>query len=180
MANIRIARRSGLVLRGGRNIRNTLWAGVAPVSTVFAAANNAALTNVTGAGLLAIRPFTVMRMRGFMHVRSDQTGSLESYQVAWSASVVSDQAAAIGITALPTPFTDIDSDLFFMYQVVAGVFLFISGTGFDPIGGSSAVVESKAMRRVEDGSQIVFTLENSGLSAGSSTFSTARLLLKLH
>ncbi len=180
MANIRTACRSGLVLRGGRNIRSTIWGGLAEVETTIVGPNGAALVNVTGAGLLALRPFTAVRFRGYWHLRSDQTGAAEDFQAAWSSCVVSDQAVAIGITAVPTGFTDKDSDLFYMYDVLAGAFVFVSGTGFQPIGGLTKDVDSKAMRKVEEGSQLIWTLEASGLSNGITAFTSGRVLLKLH
>ncbi len=103
MANIRSARRSGLVLRGGRNIRETLWADVTPTLTTFAAGATPGFINITGAFLLSIRPWTVVRVRGVMHLMSDQEAASEQQALAYGVCVVSDQAAAIGITAIPTP-----------------------------------------------------------------------------
>jgi len=39
-------------------------------------------------------------------VRSDQFVATEGYEIAIGMAVVSDQALAIGVTAVPTPFTD--------------------------------------------------------------------------
>ncbi len=89
MANIRTARRSGLVLRGGRNIRNTLWGGLTPAATSIAGSSGANLVNVTGASLLALRPWTVVRFHGYWSVNSDQVAATENYSVCWSSSTPS-------------------------------------------------------------------------------------------
>ncbi len=49
----------------------------------------------------------------------------------------------------------------------------------DPIG-VMRTLDSKAMRKVEDGQDMAFTLENSSLSAGSTTAIVGRVLVKLH
>ncbi len=118
MANIRVARRSGLVRRGGRMVRETLWGDVAATGTTLATAGAATLINVTGAGLLSLRPWTVIRARGAMYLKSDQTAAAEDQAVGLGMAIVSDQAVAIGVTAVPTPDTDGGSDLWFVYQTL--------------------------------------------------------------
>ena len=51
---------------------------------------------------------------------SDQTTASEGFHAGMGFSVVSDQAFAIGVTAVPTPMSDIDSDLFFVYETLIG------------------------------------------------------------
>jgi len=180
MANIRTARRSGLVLRGGRNIRATIWGDVSEAITTLVAANTAILTNVTGAAFLALRPFTVMRIRGYLAVGSDQSVATEDYQMAWGAAVVSDQAVAIGVTAVPTPFTDADSDLWLMYEQFTGRILVDTNVGFEGNGVLGRQIDSKAMRKVDEGSQLIFVAENSSIASGSRSLTHARVLIKLH
>jgi len=180
MANVVTGRRSGLVLRGGRERRQTLWFTLPEATLTLAAANSAGRFLVLNAAALALRPFTVVRTRLSFFARSDQTGALETWQVAIGAAVVTDQASAIGVTAVPTPFTDLGSDSWFVHQIVTGVFLFISGVGVHPTGGRIIDVDSKAMRKVEDGSDINFTAENSGISAGTTIVTAGRMLVKLH
>ncbi len=180
MANIRVARRSGLVLRGGRNRRDTLWADATETNNGLAAASTAVISNVTGASVLALRPFTVIRTRGYLHLRSDQTANTELYHAAWGMAIISNEAAAVGITAMPTPFTEMGSDLWFVFEQLAGTNVVSSAVGFDAIGGVSRVFDSKGMRKVEDGQEITFVKETSSVSVGVTFLSAARLLLKLH
>ena len=173
--------RKGFVTRGNRQVRETLWLGIAAMINTLAGANNAVLMNTSSAAILALRPFTVIRTRGFIGIRSDQGAASESFDAAIGFSVVSDQALAIGVTAVPTPFTDQGSDMFFAYEALMGRFLFISGIGVDP-GGLMPWIhyDSKAMRKVNDSQDIAFTLENSGVSAGVAVHHTGRMLVKLH
>jgi len=175
-----MARKSGFVRRGGSMRRETMWVGIGEVDQVLAAANTAVLIQSSNAALLALRPFTVVRSHITWFAGSDQTAAQEAWQVAFGVAVVSDQATAIGVTAVPTPFTDLGSDLFFVHQVQAGRFIFISGVGVEPLGGRQIQIDSKAMRKVNDDQDIVFVLENSGVSLGSRNITAGRMLIKLH
>ena len=181
MANIRRARRSGLVLRGGRNVRETRWLNLTESSTTLPAANSGVITNVTGASILALRPFTVIRSRGILHVETDQSAASEVYSVAWGAAVVSDQAVAVGITAVPTPFIDAVSDLWFIYEQVVGSFVLGDATGFVDSAGVLKPYDSRAMRKVEEGAQMVFVAENGSVTANGCVIRVnGRVLIKLH
>ncbi len=176
-----IARRSGLVLRGGRMVRESIWADFVTTETTLGGAPTAVLINVTGAALLAQRPWTIVRTRGILHVRSDQTGADETFIGDLGMAVVSDQAAAIGITAVPTPLTDKGSDLFFVYQQImdrVGVGTGVAAAGVATTTGKFMEYDSKAMRRCEEGSQIVTVVENE--ISGCVLTHSARALIKLH
>ncbi len=159
--------------------RETLWGDIAPGTVALGAASTAAITNVTGASILALRPFTVVRVRAQLLIRSDQQGAIEFYQAAWGICVVSDQAAAIGVTAIPTPFTDLGSDLWFTHAMATGLAGISSGTSTGELG-HMVDVDSRAMRKVEEGAQLTFVAETSAGSNGVSLTSTGRILLKLH
>ena len=163
-------------------VRETLWGDLGEVSSALPAANSAVLTNVTGAALLALRPWTVVRIRGLWHAVSDQEVANETYSLAFGAAVVSDQAVAIGITAVPTPSIDADSDLWMLYERIMGSFLIKStGEGIVEPGGVTKEFDSRAMRKVEDGSQLIFVVENGAVTAAGCIVRTfARVLIKLH
>jgi len=147
--------------------------------TVLASANSAVLFNGFSAGALALRPFTIVRTHLSHFVRSDQAAAGESYQSAIGFAVVSDQALAIGVTAVPTPFTDLGSDLWFLWHGISGRFEFKSAVGIHQTG-ELIEVDSKAMRKVEDGQDLAAVIENSSLSGGTNTVKYGRLLIKLH
>jgi len=167
-------------LRGGRQVRESLWIGLTETNSTLASANASLLINSLSAGGIDLLPFTIVRTRGILAFRSDQTGASESFHAGFGVCVVSQQAAAIGITAVPTPMFDLGSDLFFVHQLMAGRFEFVSGTGFDPQAMNMVQYDSKAMRKVNDDEDVVLTLETSSLSSGINIYHAGRMLIKLH
>ena len=63
------------------------------------------------AGALALRPFTMVRVRGVIRLETDQLTTTEFQEIAFGLAVVSDQAVAVGVTAVPSPVSDNGSDL---------------------------------------------------------------------
>ncbi len=179
MANISVGRKTGFIRRNGVMRRETKWIAITETNTALAAANTAALFNGLEADELGQRPFTIVRTCLVHFVKSDQRAVSEQYQVGIGIAVVSDQALAIGITAVPTPFTDLGSDLFFLWNAIAGQISVTTDVGVLQ-EGLLQNVDSKAMRKVEDGQDIAITIENSGLSNGSNTVKFGRMLIKLH
>ena len=175
-----MARKSGFVRRGGSMRRETLWFGGAFSAQALAAASTAVLTTSLNAAALALRPFTIVRTHAYLHVNSDQVGASENYSVAFGRAVVSDQASAIGVTAVPTPATDNASDLWYFHQVLMSRFLFADGTGLNPDIGVQGSYESKAMRKVEDGQDVISVVETTNISSGADIFHFFRTLVKLH
>ncbi len=173
-----MARKSGFVRRGGVMRRETVWVALPRVTATLGGAPTAIMINTLSAGGLALRPFTIVRTRGVVQVVSDQNIATETYLGALGISVVSEQAIAIGVTAVPTPVTDQGSDLFFVYEEVIGRFEFGSNIGFDAAGGRFIQYDSKAMRRVNEGSDVAVVVEND--IAGTQMEHSARMLLKLH
>ena len=83
--------RTRFVTRGGRQVRATAWVAITETITALGGgANVAVLINTSGAGLNAIRPFTIVRTRGIFCIRSDQQIADESYDAALGYCVVSD------------------------------------------------------------------------------------------
>jgi len=179
MANIRTARRSGLVLRGGRNRRESLWVSGPVIITTITTASTAVLTATLGAIPLNLRPFTVVRTRGYLHVSGDQLTGTENWGVSMGMAVVSDQAAAIGVTAVPTPETDRDSDLWFVYETIMGRFGLSSAIGLLELGEKKDY-DSRAMRKVEGGQDIAVVLETSASHPSAIVAHAFRQLIKLH
>ncbi len=58
--------------------RESIWIGFAPTETTITGGTGAVLTHVLNAAALALTPFTVVRIRGEMYVRSDQTANSEN------------------------------------------------------------------------------------------------------
>ena len=160
--------------------RKSIWAGINAAENSLAAPSTAIISHFSSAALLALRPFTIVRTRLVFHVRPDQVAATEDYGVAIAAAVVSDQAAGVGVTAVPTPDTDRASDLFFLFEEAYGLFFFGTAVGVDFVGGQRVVIDSKAMRKVTDGDDVVFVQETQSVVASATTFLAGRMLVKLH
>ena len=175
-----MARKSGFVRRNNVMRRETMWVGIETGVTTLASASAAAIMSVMSAAFLALRPFTIVRTRGFFHMGSDQAAAAEGWGGTIGWCVVSDQAVAVGITAVPTPEADSDSDLWYVHESMLGKFEFITGTGALE-NGAGRQFDSKAMRKVDDGSQIVQVGEVPAAGASSVVIpDTGRILIKLH
>ena len=180
MAGVARSRKSGYTLRSGVMRRESLWFEVSP-SIQSSAPGVAVLLASLNTAALGLRPFTVVRTRGPLFIRSDQQAATEPYQAAIGLAVVSDQSVAIGVTAVPTPVTDSGSDLWFVYQWMQGAFIFNSGIGATESGSTQIQVDSRAMRKVEDGQDVIIVQETAAVqSTGSQLLSAFRILIKLH
>ncbi len=179
MANLRVGRKSGLILRSGSMRRDTIWEGIAVTETTLASPSAAVIFTGLSATLLALRPLTVVRVRGLIFLQSDQQAASERQQAAFGMAVVSEQALAAGVASVPTPATDIDSDLWFVYQMIFNSFTFSDATGFAKTIQTEAV-ESKGMRKIEDGDDLLFAIETFSTSSGAVMGKGGRMLVKLH
>jgi hypothetical protein len=74
--------------------------------------------------------------------------------------VVNDIAAALGVTGLPGPVTDANDDSWFVWEPI------VCSGGFNAVGrsGWSFPFDSKAMRKVDQGYQVVMLAENASSS----------------
>ena len=179
MANVRVGRKSGFIQRNGVMRRETVWFSFPFAQAMLAASATAALQYLLNVAALALEPFTVVRTRMNWLAISDQSAATETFIGNFGFAVVSDQATAIGVTAVPTPATDQGSDLWFMIDNWIGRFDFI-GTGTANQDLRSKVMDSKAMRKVDIGQDIVGVVE-AGIGGSGVTINTAgRMLVKLH
>jgi len=157
--------------------RESLWIAIGPASTTVTAAGGT-LTNTSSAGVLALRPFTIVRTIMDFQLQSDQAAAIERQGVAWGAAVVSDQALNIGATAIPTPITDAGSDLWFFHRNLLGD----ESNLTDRTRSATRVhMESRAMRKVNDDQDIAFVVElSTSPGSGATLDSVGRMLVKLH
>ena len=178
MANVHTSRRSGLILRGGRNIRETTWLGVPRITATMAASATAVLAASLNAAALSLRPFTVVRSRGQWWSRSDQSGATEDYVGNFGVAVVSEVASTVGVGSVPTPATEQDSDFWFVLEQDMGIFQLV-GADVQSVNRSKTW-DSKAMRKVDKDSDIVFVLEAGIGGQGVIAQFVGRMLIKLH
>ena len=175
-----MARKSGFVRRHGVMRRETLWLEMAATSSTLPGATSASRILTLTAGALALRPFTIIRTVFNWHLQSDQFAVSELQQAAIGGAVVTEQASAIGITAIPTPFTDLDSDAWYFHSILTSQFLFATAIGFESPAGVWKDVESKGQRKVEGGFDVNVMIETSSVSVGSIVSMAGRFLVKLH
>ncbi len=131
--------------------RESIWFFATPTEVTITTTGGIIFFSLNAAAL-ALRPFTVVRSIFEMYIRSDQEAAAEIQGCAVGLAVVSDQAVAIGVTAVPTPITDMGSDLWYGYKLITSSSS--SGTG-SAVSGRSEVLDSKAMRKVEDGQDMI-------------------------
>ena len=153
-----IRRMSRTVVRSYR--RPTVW-GRSPAdagSTALAASTAVIDSSAVPVGAGE----TIVRVRGQIVVGSDQLAASESWAGAVGMAIVTDQAFAIGVGSVPTPYTDQDSQLWFMHQYYGGRFNFLDATGTEGQGASVFQFDSKAMRKFPLGSTLAVVVENAG------------------
>ncbi len=158
-------------------VRQTQW-GFLQDGNVTMTGGGGTLIGSGNAELLDQVPFTIVRVHMDCWLRSDQAAAIENQSAMIGWAVVSDQAVAIGVTAIPTPLTDMGSDLWFLHKTM---FADESNLTDRTRSGQYFSVDSKAMRKVEEGQDIVIVSELGAASEGGVILTTAaRFLIKLH
>ena len=122
---------------------------------------------------------TIVRSRGVFFFQSDQLASTEQQLGAVGVGVVTEQAAGIGVTAIPHPVTDADDGLWFVHRYFASGLALASAVGFDPREGQMLEIDSKAMRKVGGNERLVIVVENISSSFGLQAWLQMRFLSKL-
>lgn len=171
----RVMRRSSFGRRSPGRL--TEWGALAFGSDVVAlGANTVLLHGVFSAGALAKRPFTIIRLVGSMMVQSDQNAAVENPFGAWGASIVTDEAVAVGVTAVPDPTSNPDSDLFFAYQSFAA-----EGSTSTNVGRpvNFQTFDFRSQRKVQDGQDIAVVVANASAADGLTFLLQFRFLMKL-
>ena len=159
--------------------RLTSWFTIAPQSVASLGTSTALLVAILSLPALAKRPFTIIRTYLEILLSSDQQIASESQQCAVGMAVVSDQAVAVGVTAVPIPSSDADSDLFYLHQWMFNEFVFASGVGIQQVG-QRFTIDSKAVRKVNDDQDIIVVFEVLATSDGVSLSFGGRFLVKEH
>jgi len=147
---------------------NYSWAGLEINNQTVAANTKVILGSFT---LSTDFDETVTRTRGAICVRSDQLIAVENYAGVIGMIVVSEDAFATGIGAIPGPSSDSSNDGWFFWQVLSGVFDLAGGNG----GGNLHPLDSKGQRIVRSGSRIVVVVEG-GQTAGAVGFNISGYL----
>ena len=151
------------------------------------AAQQSQLTVAAGTAVLAeafipiVGGETVIRTRGMLGISSDQVSSNEVQLGAFGMCIVTAQAVSVGITAIPHPATDAAWGGWFYHTFLMSELIVLSAAGFDSnFMGQTIVIDSKAMRKVDEDERLVVVIENSSASAGFRIAHSERLLSKVH
>ena len=172
----RLVRRGGVIRGRVGPRRSTQWLGSTDRTAVVALAGNGQLLDQTFG---FSEPATIIRTRGTLWVRSDQEAADEVAFGALGMAVVTDAAALIGVTAIPKPSGNSDDDAWFLWAPWLCDFEVASQVGFQNENFSRFDFDSKAMRKVHDGSTAVVVLEND-TAVGLEFSIMFRMLVKLH
>ena len=144
--------------------RKTVWVASSVFSgtTALAASTsviNQSLTITQGANPSLVGS-TIVRTRGMWGITTDQITTSENLACALGFAIVTAQAAAIGITAVPTPTTDQGSDSFYVWDFLMGGMVFGDTTSFNHLIWEHHQFDSKAQRKLTDDQTSVVVLEN--------------------
>jgi len=160
-----------------RTRRETQWFRSTDISSPVSLAGGAAIIDQSLAGFS--NPITVVRTRGSITIWTDQEANDEDPFGACGMCVVSDQALAIGVSAVPTPITDKDSDLWIMHQYFGLAFQFVSASGSPGVISQRVDFDSKAMRKIPPDTTLIWAVENASASAGLRYLLQFAVLIKL-
>jgi len=138
---------------------NRSWAGIA----------EAAVTNVPAASKVLLASLTLsnpnidethLRTVGICDVRTDNSAATEEQFGAFGMIFVTDTALAAGVASIPGPTTDIADDGWFVYVPFSAGFLVSTAVGLNPDFAHIFHFDSKAKRRVEEGTSVALVAEN--------------------
>ena len=119
---------------------------------------------------------TILRSVGVLGITSDQQAASEVQMGAFGIIPVSDAALAIGITAIPGPFTDGADDGWFLYVPIVQAMEFGTAVGLHPDWAQRYPFDSRAKRVVHEGQSLAIVVENSNGTHGFEAMFQMRLL----
>ena len=175
MPRNRVVRRSFVGRRAPGRL--TEWGALAFASAEDPlAANSVVLLAVGDATFLDKRPLTIVRTVGSLSVQSDQNVAVEYPFGAWGMAIVSDQAVAIGVTAVPNPVSNVTSDLWFAYGSFSA-----EGSASTNVGRPlmQFPFDFRSQRKVQDGENVIIVVANASAADGLNFVLNLRFLVKL-
>ena len=159
--------------------RTKMWiqAGVGRTTIVGGAKTLISILNATG---LALRPFTVLRTRMLLALTTDQEAADEGPFGVYGHIIVSDTAAAVGVTAIPDPSQLVNPDAsWYVYEPLQTQFVTTAGGAAFLTSPNHRMIDSKAMRKVGADDQLC-ALYTDEAGVGSFLTDIGRTLIQLH
>ena len=168
------------VLQGTRSRRKTSWE-VGPGGT-GATAISASGTGLVGAAVVPTVPgLTVVRTRGeLLLTLITATGALDGFRGAFGIGIATFAAVNAGIGSVPVPIADEDQEIWLYHRF----FSIVGNISTEADFGISTVlrleIDSKAMRKLDDGLSLygAFEVVETGAAVMDMSFNS-RLLVKL-
>jgi len=147
---------------GSGRKRKTTWIGPADQGYVGVASAGATLVasfDVSQAANSAAIGATIVRTRGMISIRPQSVTADLDIVGAFGVGVVSSQALAVGITAVPEPFDEADWDGWMVWRSFSYALEVVSEIGEHFIEWDFEV-DSKAMRKLGEGDAFVLVAQS--------------------
>ena len=152
-----MARNRVVPVRARKRLVKT-WLGTAQQGYVtVASGTKVLLASTAGFGLGSAG--TIIRTRGHLAIRPNVEGTTISLDGAFGIAVVSQTAQALGITAIPGPFSDDDWSGWLVHQYFGFRYLSATAVG-EMLVDQIFEIDSKAMRKVAGDEAIVLVGES--------------------
>ena len=176
-----MARQHGFNPRGtGKTARLTEW-GAFEVSFRFVNVGTATNVGAQAVGVVANERLTLIRLRGHGYIHMDSGAALDSMKVALGLIIVPTEARSAGVTALPTPLTDMEAPWIWHELFTLGPSVSATDDGGDLSRNVQFTIDNKSMRKFRTDEELTFVME-SEIVSGSPTCdgaAIARQLFKL-
>ncbi len=172
MANIRVRRSFG---RSGAKRRQVEW------SLAFQSTGNVSVPASSVVLLSTINPNspsgigTIVRSRGMFSINTDQGAASEEQTGAVGVAVINSVAAALGVTGVPGPATQISYDWLVYQSFTQGQFV-SSNIGIRR--SIDWLIDSKAMRKFGLDERLALVVENVHATDGFNILVNIRFLVK--
>ncbi len=140
--------------------RKSEWNSSVAPSGVTSLASGTSIFNTAN---VALTPLTVVRIRGYLYVQSDQVAAREEAFGAFGLTVVNTVAATLGITAMPAPLTNMDESGSWALWVPWAC---SKSAGDGDASNYSMDFDSKAQRKLETDDQLVGVIQNAASGFG--------------
>ena len=175
---------SRFLRRTGSSRRRVSW-GLGPLTNGAQVVTSAGSTLFATNAQTTLDDLTLVRLRGEFAMWLEVVGSIGDgfSRVGLGFCVVTENAAGIGISAVPSPLADIGWDGWFYHRVFAPIFGFsvTESENTGPVSQVRTEIDSKAMRKTHLTDVVVGVLETAGeVGVASLAFGAeTRMLFKL-
>ena len=119
---------------------------------------------------------TILRTVGSFSIRTDNNNGSEFQIGAFGMIRATDAAVAAGVASIPGPITDRGDDGWFTYAPFSYSSLLHTAVGFTMNESHTVQLDSKAKRRMEEGTQIALVVENAHATHGFTIVLQIRML----